>query len=78
MADELCSVSEDVKREQVIELFQEGHGLAQEEQFTKARDVLLKLLKIDGQHANARQLLVIATRRATATVAIASTGFAER
>src|SRR5205823_6330895 len=57
MADDLSSISEEVKREQVIELFRQGQKLVEEQQFTAARDVLLQLLNVDGQHSSARQLL---------------------
>jgi len=57
MANELGSVVQDLKREQVSEWIQRAEQLVKEEQYTTARDVLLRLLKVDSQHTGARQLI---------------------
>ena len=57
MAAEISSVCHDLKKDQVAEWIQRAERLAQEEQFTTARDLLLQLLKVDSQHTGARQLI---------------------
>lgn len=57
MAAEIASIGQELKKEQVAEWMQRAERLVQEEQFTTARDVLLKLLKVEGQHTAARQLI---------------------
>jgi hypothetical protein len=57
MANELATVVQDLKREQVTEWIQRAEQLVKEEQYTTARDVLLRLLKVDSQHTGARQLI---------------------
>jgi tRNA A-37 threonylcarbamoyl transferase component Bud32 len=57
MATEVSSLAHELKKEQVAEWIERAERLAQEEQFTTAREVLLQLLKIDSQHTRARQLI---------------------
>ena len=57
MAAELSSVAHELKKEQISEWINRAELLVQEEQFTKAREVLLQLLKLDSQHTRARQLI---------------------
>jgi hypothetical protein len=59
MAAEIYAVAEEVKKEQVVEMFQQAEKLAKEQEYTKAREILLQVTKLDGQHIGARQLLVI-------------------
>jgi len=57
MAAELASVEQELRKEQVAEWIQKAERLVQEEQFTSARDVLLQVLKVEHQHATARQMI---------------------
>jgi len=57
MAAELSSVAHELKKEQIAEWINRAELLVQEEEFTKAREVLLQLLKLDSQHTRARQLI---------------------
>ena len=57
MAAEVSSLAHELKKEQVAEWIDRAERLVQQEQFTTARDVLLQLLKVDSQHARARQLI---------------------
>ncbi len=58
-AADLHSVSEDLKKGHVSELFNDAERLTTEQQFGRAREVLQQLIKIDSQHTGARQLLGI-------------------
>ncbi len=58
-AADLRSVSEDLKKGRVSELFNDAERLTTEQQFGRAREVLQQLIKIDSQHTGARQLLGI-------------------
>ena len=57
MAGEIGSVEQELRKEQVAEWIQKAERLAQEEEFTSARDLLLQVLKVDNQHTGARQLI---------------------
>jgi serine/threonine protein kinase len=57
MATEVASLADELKREQVAEWYQRAERLVQEDQYTTARDLLLRLLKVDSQHTKARQLI---------------------
>ena len=57
MATEVASLADELKREQVAEWYQRAERLVQEDQYTTARDILLRLLKVDSQHTKARQLI---------------------
>ncbi|HWO28334.1 MAG TPA: protein kinase, partial [Candidatus Acidoferrum sp.] len=57
MATEVASLVDELKREQVAEWYQRAERLVQEDQYTTARDILLRLLKVDSQHTKARQLI---------------------
>jgi hypothetical protein len=46
-----------LKKEQVAEWIDQAERLVQEEQYTRAREVLLQLLKVDSQYTRARQLI---------------------
>jgi eukaryotic-like serine/threonine-protein kinase len=56
-AADLHGLAEELKKGQVVELFADAERLASEEQFGRAREVLLQLVRIDPQHSGARQLL---------------------
>ncbi len=58
-ANDLHALSEELKRGQIAELFNDAERLAAEQQFGRAREVLLQLGRIDPQHTGARQLLGI-------------------
>jgi eukaryotic-like serine/threonine-protein kinase len=58
MAADVASAADEARNEQVQELFQQGEQLVQEERFTEAREVLLRLLKLDYQNSRARQLMI--------------------
>jgi len=58
MASDIASVTHQLKKEQVAEMFGEAEKLAGEEEFTKAREFLLRVAKLDAQHVGARQLMV--------------------
>jgi tetratricopeptide (TPR) repeat protein len=57
MAAEVSSLAHELKKEQVGEWIERAERLAQEDQYTAARDILLQLLKVDSQHTRARQLI---------------------
>ena len=56
-AADLHGLGEELKKGQVFELFSDAERLTQEQQFGRAREVLLQLVRIDPQHPGARQLL---------------------
>ena len=56
-AADLHTLGEELRKGQITELFADAERLAAEEQFGRAREVLLQLVKIDPQHAGGRQLL---------------------
>lgn len=58
-AADLHALSEDLKKGHVLELFNDAERLTAEQQFGRAREVLLQLVKFDPQHTGARQLLGI-------------------
>lgn len=58
-AADLHGLAEQLKKGQVAELFDDAERLTSEEQFGRAREVLLQLVRIDSQHTGARQLLGI-------------------
>ena len=57
MAAEVAALADELKKEQVAELIQRAERLVQEDQYGTAREVLLRLLKVDTQHTRARQLI---------------------
>jgi len=57
MAAEIASLAEELKKEQVAEWIQRAERLVQQDDYTTAREVLLRLLKVDSQHTKARQLI---------------------
>src|SRR6202035_1753081 len=57
MAAEVAALADELKKEQVAEWIQRAERLVQEDQYTTAREILLRLLKVDGQHTRARQLI---------------------
>ena len=57
MAAEIASVAQEVRKEQVAEWIQRAERLAQTDDFTAAREVLLQVLKVDSQHTEARQMI---------------------
>jgi tetratricopeptide (TPR) repeat protein len=58
MAAEIATLAGELMKEQVAEMFQQAETLARNEEYTKAREVLLRIAKLDGQHVGARQLMV--------------------
>jgi serine/threonine-protein kinase len=55
-AADLHGLGEQLKKGQVAELFSDAERLASEQQFGRAREVLLQLVRIEPQHTGARQL----------------------
>ncbi len=58
-AADLHGLGEELKKGQISELFDDAERLTSEQQFGRAREVLLQLVRIDPQHTAARQLLGI-------------------
>ena len=58
-AADLHSLGEELKKGQVAELFSDAERLTSEQQFGRAREILLQLVRIDPQHTGARPLLGI-------------------
>ena len=58
-AIDLRAVGEDLKKSRASELFNDAERLTTEQEFGRAREVLLQLVKIDAQHTGAKQLLGI-------------------
>src|ERR1019366_3629595 len=56
-AADLHSLGDELKKAQVTELLTDAERLTNEEQFGRAREVLLQLVAIDPQHTSARQML---------------------
>ena len=59
MAGDLYAVAEEVKKGQVLEMLEQAEILVKEQDFLKAREVLLQVTKLDAQHTKARQMLVL-------------------
>ena len=59
MAAEIYAVADEVKKSQVLEIFQQAELLVKDEEYIKARELLLQVTKLDAQHTKARQLLVL-------------------
>ncbi|HEX4030073.1 MAG TPA: protein kinase [Terracidiphilus sp.] len=58
-AADLHTLGEQLKKGQIAELFNDAERLTAEQQFGRAREVLLQLVRIDPQHTGARQLFGI-------------------
>jgi len=58
-AADLHALTEQLKKGQIAELFSDAERLTAEQQFGRAREVLLQLVRIDPQHTGARQLIGI-------------------
>jgi serine/threonine-protein kinase len=58
-AADLHGLGEQLKKGQITELFSDAERLTAEQQFGRAREVLLQLVRIDPQHTGARQLFGI-------------------
>jgi serine/threonine-protein kinase len=58
-AADLHALGEQLKKGQITELFSDAERLTAEQQFGRAREVLLQLVRIDPQHTGARQLIGI-------------------
>lgn len=58
-AIDLRALGEDLKKSRVSELFDEAEQLTTDQEFGRAREVLLQVVKIDAQHTGAKQLLGI-------------------
>ncbi|MGB7601203.1 MAG: protein kinase [Candidatus Sulfotelmatobacter sp.] len=59
MAGELYAVADEVKKGQVLEMLEQAESLVKEQEFLRAREILLQVTKLDAQHTKARQLLVL-------------------
>jgi eukaryotic-like serine/threonine-protein kinase len=59
MASEILGVAEQLNKEQVVEMFQRAERLVSVEQYTEAREILLKVARLDSQHVGARRLMVL-------------------
>jgi serine/threonine-protein kinase len=59
MAGELYAVADEVRKGQVLEMLQQAESLVKEQEFLRAREILLQVTKLDAQHTKARQLLVL-------------------
>jgi eukaryotic-like serine/threonine-protein kinase len=59
MAAEIYAAADEVKKGQVLEMFQQAESLVKDEEYIKAREILLQVTKLDAQHTKARQLLVV-------------------
>ncbi|MGC2057059.1 MAG: protein kinase [Candidatus Sulfotelmatobacter sp.] len=59
MAGELYAVADEVKKGQVLEMLEQAESLVNEQEFLRAREILLQVTKLDAQHTKARQLLVL-------------------
>ena len=58
MASEISGVADQLKKEQVVEMFQQAERLVGVDEYIEARELLLRVAKIDGQHVGARRLMV--------------------
>ena len=58
-ASDLHALIEELKKGQITELFSDAERLTAEQQFGRAREVLLQIVRISPQHTQARQLLGI-------------------
>lgn len=65
MAAELVSITDELKKEQVAEWIGRAERLVQQDDYTTAREVLLRLLKVDSQHIRARQLIAAVQQNLT-------------
>jgi len=59
MAGDIYAVADEVKKGQVLEMLEQAESLVKEQDFLKAREILLQVTKLDAQHTKARQLLVL-------------------
>ena len=59
MAAEIYAAADEVKKGQVLEMYEQAESLVKDEEYIKAREILLQVTKLDGQHTKARQLLVL-------------------
>ncbi len=59
MAGDIYAVADEVKKGQVLEMLEQAESLVKEQEFLKAREILLQVTKLDAQHTKARQLLVL-------------------
>jgi serine/threonine-protein kinase len=59
MAAEIYAVAEEVKKSQVLEMIEQAESLVKDQEYTKAREILLQVTKLDAQHTKARILLVV-------------------
>ncbi len=63
MAADLYTATEALKQDQVHEMIREASRLSADENYVEARDVLVRLLKIDTQQSDARRLLAEVQQR---------------
>jgi serine/threonine-protein kinase len=59
MAGDIYAVADEVKKGQVLEMVEQAESLVKEQEYLKARELLLQVTKLDAQHTKARQLLVV-------------------
>ncbi|MGC2620387.1 MAG: protein kinase [Acidobacteriaceae bacterium] len=65
MAGDLSGAITELKQEQIVEMMPEAQRLMEAQEFTRARAVLQQVLKLDGAHPEARQLLLDIQRHFT-------------
>jgi eukaryotic-like serine/threonine-protein kinase len=59
MASEISTLADQLKKEQVVEMFRQAEQLVGNQEYTKAREALLRVAKLDAKHVGARQLMVL-------------------
>ena len=52
MAADIYAVADEVKKGQVLEMLEQAESLVKEQEFLKAREILLQVTKLDAQHTN--------------------------
>ena len=65
MAADLSTVIAELRQEQILELLPEARRLMEAQEFTRARSVLLQVVKIDSKHAEAKTMLAEIQRHMT-------------
>jgi serine/threonine-protein kinase len=65
MAGDLNGAITELKQEQIVEMLPEAQRLLEAQEFTRARAVLQQVLKLDGAHPEARQMLLDIQRHFT-------------
>ena len=65
MAADIALVARDVKRDEVFKMLPQAERLLVGSDYIRAREVLLEILRIDGQHTGAKRLLSEVQRQLT-------------